>query len=162
MSRDEVRMNIKPSDLHALLNTFNKMGKAANKDLRDASYAIARDVASELKASASGANSIGGNAFQAQAVARGIAPRKDRLALIRVSGKRQVASGGASVEDLLWGAEFGSNRFKQFPRKSPREGRGNRGYFIFPTLKRLQPKIRKDWVNAVGKVADLWRAANRG
>jgi hypothetical protein len=142
--KDTVKMEIKPSDLRALLNTFNKMGKAANKDLRDASYSIARDVASELKASASGANSIGGNAFQAQAVARGIAPRKDRLALIRVSGKRQVASGGASVEDLLWGAEFGSN------------------HFIFPTLKRLQPKIRKDWVNAVGKVADLWRAANRG
>jgi len=155
-------MEIKPSDLRALLNTFNKMGKAANKDLRDASYAIAKDVASELKASAAGANSIGGNAFQAQAVAQGIKPRKDRLALIKISGKRKVTSSGASVEDLLFGAEFGSNRFKQFPRRSPREGRGNRGYFIFPTLKRLQPKIRKDWVNAVGKVADLWRAANRG
>lgn len=155
-------MEINPRDLRALLNTFSKMGKAANKDLRDASYAIARDVASELKASAAGANSIGGNSFQAQAVAQGIVPRKDRLALIRVSGKRQVASGGASVEDLLWGAEFGSSRFNQFPRKSPREGRGNRGYFIFPTLKRLQPKIRRDWVNAVAKVADQWRSLNRG
>jgi hypothetical protein len=159
---EQVKLEIKKSDLRALLNTFSKMGKAANKDLRDASYAIARDVASDLKASAAGANSIGGNAFQAQAVAQGIVPRKDRLALIKISGKRQVASGGASVEDLLWGAEFGSNKYKQFPGRSPREGRGNRGYFIFPTLKRLQPKIRKDWVNAVAKVADIWRAANSG
>jgi hypothetical protein len=159
---NDTKIQIKPSDLRALLKTFSKMGKAANKDLRDASYAIARDVASELKASAAGANSIGGNSFQAQAVAQGIVPRKDRLALIRIGGNRQVASGGASVSDLLWGAEFGSNRFRQFPQRSPREGRGNRGYFIFPTLKRLQPKIRKDWVKAVEKVADVWRAANRG
>jgi hypothetical protein len=159
---NNTKIQIKPSDLRALLNTFNKMGKAANKDLRDASYAIARDVASELKASAAGSNSIGGNSFQAQAVAQGIVPRKDRLALIRIGGNRQVVSGGGSVSDLLWGAEFGSNRFRQFPQRSPREGRGNRGYFIFPTLKRLQPKIRKDWVKAVEKVADVWRAANRG
>lgn len=159
---NDTKIQIKPSDLRALLNTFSKMGKAANKDLRDASYAIARDVASELKASAAGANSIGGNSFQAQAVAQGIVPRKDRLALIRIGGNRQVVSGGGSVSDLLWGAEFGSNRFRQFPQRSPREGRGNRGYFIFPTLKRLQPKIRKDWVKAVEKVADVWRAANRG
>jgi hypothetical protein len=159
---EQVNIQIKPSDLRALLNTFKKMGQAANKDLRDASYDIARDVANDLKASAAGSNSIGGNSFQAQAVAQGIVPRRDRLAIIKISGKRQVASGGASVEDLLWGAEFGSNRYKQFPARSPREGRGNRGYFIFPTLKRLQPKIRKDWVNAVGKVADIWREANRG
>jgi hypothetical protein len=159
---NDTRIQIDKSDLRALLNTFSKMGKAANKDLRDVSYTIARDVASELKASAAGANSIGGNAFQAQAVAQGIVPRKDRLALIKIGGNRQVVSGGGSVSDLLWGAEFGSNRFRQFPQRSPREGRGNRGYFIFPTLKRLQPKIRKDWVKAVEKVADLWRAANRG
>jgi hypothetical protein len=138
------------------------MGKAANKDLRDASYSIARDVASELSASASGAGSIGGNPFQAQAVAQGIRPYRDRTAKIKIRGKRPVTSGGGSVEDLLWGAEFGSNRFKQFPQRSPREGRGNRGYFIFPTLKRLQPKIRRDWVAAVNRVAYEWRRTNFG
>jgi hypothetical protein len=159
---EQVTLQIKKSDLRALLSTFSKMGKAANKDLRDASYAIARDVASDLKASAAGSNTIGGNSFQAQAVAQGIVPKKDRIAKIRISGRRQVASGGATVEDLLFGAEFGSNRFRQFPQRSPREGRGNRGYFIFPTLKRLQPKIRRDWVDAVKKVADIWRRSNLG
>jgi hypothetical protein len=159
---NDTKIQIKPGDLRALLNTFSKMGKAANKDLRDASYSIARDVASDLSASASGAGSIGGNPFQAQAVAQGIRPYRDRIAKIRINGKRPVVSGGGSVEDLLWGAEFGSNRYGQFPRRSPREGRGNRGYFIFPTLKRLQPKIRRDWVAAVNKVADQWRRITFG
>jgi hypothetical protein len=159
---NDTQLRIKPAELRALLNTFSKMGKAANKDLRDASYSIARDVASDLSASASGAGSIGGNPFQAQAVAQGIRPYRDRIAKIRINGKRPVVSGGGSVEDLLWGAEFGSNRYGQFPRRSPREGRGNRGYFIFPTLKRLQPKIRRDWVAAVNKVADQWRRLTFG
>jgi hypothetical protein len=159
---NETQLRIKPAELRALLNTFSKMGKAANKDLRDASYSIARDVASDLSASASGAGSIGGNAFQAQAVAQGIRPYRDRIAKIKINGKRPVVSGGGSVEDLLWGAEFGSNRYGQFPRRSPREGKGNRGYFIFPTLKRLQPKIRRDWVAAVNKVADEWRRLTFG
>lgn len=157
---EQIRYEINQSDLRTLLNTFTKMGKAANKDLRDASYDIAREVAKDLKASASGAGSIGGNPFQAQVVAEGIRPYRDRLAKIKISGKRPIASGGGTVEDLLWGAEFGSNKFKQFPRRSPREGKGNRGYFIFPTLRRTQPKIRKQWVDAVNKVADIWRKAN--
>ena len=159
---NDTRIQIRQSDLRALLNTFNKMGKAANKDLRDASYEIARNTAKDLQASAAGAGVIGGNPFQAQAVAQGIRPYRDRLAKIKISGKRQVVSGGASVEDLLWGTEFGSNRFRQFPARSPREGKGNRGYFIYPTLKRLQPRIRKQWVEAVNLVADKWRAANNG
>ena len=159
---NDTRIQIRQSDLRALLNTFNKMGKAANKDLRDASYEIARNTARELKASAAGAGSIGGNPFQAQAVAQGIRPQRDRLAKIKIAGKRQVLSGGASVEDLLWGSETGSTKFGQFPKKSPVKGKGNQGYFIFPTLKRLQPRIRKDWVEAVNKVADIWRAANNG
>jgi len=159
---NDTQLRIKPADLRALLNTFSKMGKAANKDLRDASYSIARDVASDLTASAAGAGSIGGNGFQAQAVAQGIRPYRDRIAKIKINGKRPIVSGGGSVEDLLWGAEFGSNRYRQFPQRSPREGRGNRGYFIFPTLKRLQPKIRRDWVAAVNKVADQWRRITFG
>ena len=158
----DIEIKINQSDLRALLSTFNKMGKAANRDLRKASYQIAKNTATELKLSALAAGSIGGNPNQAEAVATGIKAKSDRLPKIKISGDEQVASGGASVEDLLWGAEFGSTRFKRFPPRSPREGRGNRGYFIFPTLKRLQPRIRKQWVEAVNQVADKWRAANNG
>jgi hypothetical protein len=37
----------------------------------------------------------------------------------------------------------------KFPTRSPREGQGNAGYWIFPTLKRLQPRITRDYHEAV-------------
>lgn len=37
----------------------------------------------------------------------------------------------------------------KFPTRSPREGQGNKGYWIFPTLKRLQPRITRDYHEAV-------------
>jgi hypothetical protein len=68
----------------------------------------------------------------------------------------------------LFGNEFGGERNAynslsafpnggyRFPARSPREGRGNAGYWIFPTLKTLQPEIRRRWKDAVDKVMDNW------
>ena len=54
---------------------------------------------------------------------------------------------------MLWGGfEFGSNKFKQFPKWSGREGRGSRGWFIYPTLKRNQPQIIAQWEAAFDKI----------
>jgi hypothetical protein len=41
--------------------------------------------------------------------------------------------------------EFGSNKFKQFPSYSGRQGRGSRGWFIYPTLRRIQPELIEKW-----------------
>jgi hypothetical protein len=48
--------------------------------------------------------------------------------------------------------EFGSNRFPQFPNRTPTLGRGNKGYFIFPTLKAAQPYIIREWQEAFSKI----------
>jgi hypothetical protein len=73
---------------------------------------------------------------------------------------------------LLFGNEFGSDRNvfgskgnfpnggRKFPERSPREGRGNKGYWIFPTLKAMQPEITRRWKNAVGEVYENWTRTN--
>jgi hypothetical protein len=53
----------------------------------------------------------------------------------------QRFSGGGTTRDLWGGNEFGSNRYRQFPNWSGPEGRGSKGWFIYPTLRRIQPKI---------------------
>jgi hypothetical protein len=50
------------------------------------------------------------------------------------------------------GAEFGSNKKKQFPVWSGREGRGSRGWFIYPTLRAAQPHIINEWEQAFSKI----------
>jgi hypothetical protein len=68
----------------------------------------------------------------------------------------QKFSGGATTRRLWGGSEFGSNTYKQFPIWSGREGRGSRGYFIYPTLRRLQPEIVSRWTSAFDKILKEW------
>jgi hypothetical protein len=68
----------------------------------------------------------------------------------------QKFSGGATTQTLWGGSEFGSNRYKQFPVWSGRQGRGSRGWFIYPTLRAEQPHIINEWENAFSKIAKEW------
>jgi len=69
---------------------------------------------------------------------------------------RQKLSGGGTTQQLWGGYEFGSNKFKQFPVWSGREGRGSRGYFIYPTLRAEQPYIINQWENAFSRILKEW------
>ena len=64
----------------------------------------------------------------------------------------QKLSGGGTTQQLWGGAEFGSNRLKQFPVWSGREGRGSRGWFIYPTLRSAPPEIVRRWEESFSKI----------
>jgi hypothetical protein len=68
----------------------------------------------------------------------------------------QKFSGGGTTQQLWGGYEFGSNKFKQFPIWSGREGRGSRGWFIYPTLRAEQPAIIAQWEDAFSKILKEW------
>ena len=68
----------------------------------------------------------------------------------------QKFSGGATTQQLWGGYEFGSNKFKQFPVWSGREGRGSKGWFIYPTLRAEQPNIIAKWENAFTERLKEW------
>jgi hypothetical protein len=52
--------------------------------------------------------------------------------------------------------EFGSNRWKQFPRRTPRLGRGNQGYFIYPTLTENQRELIAKWEESFNRILKEW------
>ena len=69
----------------------------------------------------------------------------------------QRFSGGGSTKTLWAGFEFGSNRFRQFPTRTPRApGKGNLGYFIHPTLRRIQPELVREWLEGMDRVIKKW------
>lgn len=68
----------------------------------------------------------------------------------------QKFSGGGNTKQLWGGFEFGSNKYKQFPIWSGKEGRGSRGWFIYPTLREIQPEILSRWTDAFGRVLKEW------
>jgi len=68
----------------------------------------------------------------------------------------QKFSGGGTTQQLWGGFEFGSNKFRQFPIWSGREGRGSKGWFIYPTLREIQPEIVSKWENAFDQILKEW------
>ena len=71
----------------------------------------------------------------------------------------QKFSGGGTTQMLWAGTEFGSNKYKQFPiwsGNNPRGGRGSKGWFIYPTLRRLQPEILEKWETSFSEILKEW------
>jgi hypothetical protein len=82
--------------------------------------------------------------------------KSSRIGEITYGFASQKFSGGATTKDIWGGAEFGSNKYKQFPVWSGREGRGSKGWFIYPTLRRIQPEIVARWTASFDKILKEW------
>ena len=160
-------ITVKPDlgDYRGLLKALSVMNKEAQGTLKNDVYSISSWVAGGIKTSG-----YVGARFPAQAaiVAATVRPARDRVPTIYVGGSKGRASGGANAGQLLFGNEFGGERNAKgslsafpnggfrFPERTAREGRGNKGYWIFPTLKVMQPEIKRRWQEACVKVLDNW------
>ena len=168
-TRTTIRFQPDLKDLRGLLKALNKMDDDSKKALKDDVASISAWTAGAIKMSG-----YVGSPMPAQTaiVAQTVRANKDRIPNVSIGGSRGRASGGANAGVLLFGNEFGSDRNTfgsagnfpnggyKFPARTPREGRGNKGYWIFPTLKALQPEITRCWKNAVGEVYENWTRTN--
>jgi len=165
MATKPFEIKIADKDIQAILRTFKNMDDIAKEDMKKTVKEISNDAASSI-----------GSALQAtpqgQALARSIKVSNSykRGPVISIGGDNPKLKNGTPVGAIALGVEFGAyqnrprNRksgeytgYKQFQPRSPREGRGNAGYFIFPTLKALQPYITKRWVDEVDRIRREWR-----
>jgi hypothetical protein len=163
---DKTTITIKPDlgDYRSLLKAISVMDKQAQGALKDEVASISRWTAQGMIYASYGALMP----MQAAIVAQTIRPARDRVPTVYIGGAKGRASGGANAGQLLFGNEFGSDRNAKgskgafpnggyrFPERSNSQGRGNTGYWIFPSLKDMQPTIRKRWFDAVTRVLDNW------
>lgn len=151
-------ITIKPvdRDYKALLRTFGKMDDIAKNDMKK----IASDLAERGANYARGAASRSPyNPKQAVAVAESIKISKsDKAPSFSIGGNRKVGSSAFSAGYVIMGNEFGSKQYKQFPKRSPSEGRGNRGWWLYPALSRFQPTIASEWLKGYERIRDAWKA----
>jgi len=142
------------NDIRDILKAFKVMDDQATEEARIQSAALATYAAEEIKTAARSRTKSG---KVAQRVADGVSISKSsKIGEFKYGFARQKFSGGANTQ-TLWGAvEFGSNKFKQFPAYSGRQGRGSRGWFIYPTLRRIQPELISKWEAAYNRILDKW------
>lgn len=147
---DEVKIAYDKSDLRGITKAFKAMDEQATEVAKRESSALAEFAKSSI---IDGSALMPVNQASALRIATGIKVSKSsKIGELRIGFASQKFSGGGTTLDLLYGTEFGSKKYKQFPTRSPREGRGNRGYFIYPTLRRIQPEIIAKWEIAFNSI----------
>jgi hypothetical protein len=135
------------AELRQVYKAFKNMDDRAKEEAKRESNALAEYARNQISAAAQGRTK------PALAIATGSRVKKSsKTGEITYGFASQRFSGGATTKDLWGGYEFGSNRYRQFPVWSGREGRGSRGWFIYPTLRKIQPKIISEWTAAFDRV----------
>jgi hypothetical protein len=141
------------SELRAVFKALKNMDEKATDEAKRVSGALADYARSEVINTASGLSS---RAVSSR-IAQGARVKKSsKIGEITYGFAAQKFSGGATTKDIWGGSEFGSNRYKQFPVWSGREGRGSKGWFIYPTLRKIQPKIVSEWTESFTKILKEW------
>jgi hypothetical protein len=142
------------AELRSIVKAFKAMDDEAVNRAKRTSNALATFAANKIKATAYG-RTVASQAVRR--VAEGVRVSKSsKIGEFSYGFAGQRFSGGGTTQILWPGLEFGSNRFKQFPRRTPNRGRGNSGYFIYPTLRQIQPQLVRQWEDAFSKILKEW------
>ena len=141
-------------ELAQLIKAFKAMDAEATKIAAQSGFELSEFVAGKVK-SAGYSRYI--NPTAVRRIVDGVSVSKtSKVGQVSYGFARQRFSGGGTTRQLWPGFEFGSKRFKQFPTYSGRFGRGGRGWFIFPTLRRLQPELVRKWEEKFSDILKIW------
>lgn len=135
------------AELRRIIGAFKAMNEEAVAAAKRESSALAEYAQGQIKGAAQG------RGIAAARIADGSKVSKSsKVGELSFGFASQKFSGGGTTQQLWGGNEFGSNRRKQFPVWSGSSGRGSTGYFIYPTLRAIQPEILDKWQNAFEKI----------
>ena len=151
MASEQVALD--QTELRQVFKALKGMTDEAKDEAKRQSGALAEFARSEVIQTA---NSIRSNKVAGRIAQGSRVKKSSRIGEITYGFASQKFSGGATTKDIWGGSEFGSNKFKQFPVWSGREGRGSKGWFIYPTLRRIQPEIVAKWTASFDKILKEW------
>jgi len=141
------------AELRGIIKAFGAMSDEAVSAAKRESGALA----DYLKSKISDAAGLLFSSKVASRIADGSKVSKSsKIGEISYGFASQKFSGGGTTQQLWGGSEFGSNKFKQFPVWSGKEGRGSRGWFIYPTLRKEQPHIIDQWEQSFSQIIKEW------
>jgi hypothetical protein len=136
------------AELRAIVRSFKAMDDEATGQAKK----ITSELADFVQGKIIGAASRSRNLLDDRIAQGSKVSKSSKIGEISFGFARDKVSGGGTTQQLWGGAEFGSNQLKQFPVWSGREGRGSRGWFIYPTLRSVQPEIVKRWEESFSKI----------
>lgn len=136
MAKTNTAQAVDIKGIRALLRALSKIDKALQADVRDASQAIANDLAA-------GAKNAAHTPLQNKAAA-GLKAKRDRIPAVQTAG----------VKDIFYGAEFGGGRRPSTRQFLPHKGQ--EGYFLYPYARAHARDYTDQWADAVDKAFAAW------
>ena len=143
---DNVEIAYDKADLRRITSAFKAMDAEATDAAKRESSALAEFAQGKIKSKATGRGKAADRIAQGSVVSK-----SSKIGELSFGFARQKFSGGATTQQLWGGTEFGSIKFKQFPNWS-----NSKGYFIYPTLREIQPDIIAKWENAFDRILKEW------
>jgi len=148
----EEAIGFSKQELRSVFSAFKAMDEEAVKQAKGVSNGLATYLQYKIiGASRSRPNQAASRIAQGSRVSK-----SSKIGEISFGFVSQKFSGGGTTQQLWGGYEFGSNKYKNFPVWSGKQGRGSRGYFIYPTLREEQPHIIAQWETAFSKIVKEW------
>jgi hypothetical protein len=139
------------AELRAIIYAFKGMDDEAVSQAKSVSNGLATYLQSKIISKSQGRDTASRRIAEGSRVSK-----SSKIGEMSFGFASQKFSGGGTTQQLWGGYEFGSNKYRQFPIWSGREGRGSRGWFIYPTLKAEQPQIIAQWQEAFSKIVKVW------
>lgn len=143
MAKGSFSVNVTGHGVRETLAAFNRLPKDASQELRERSLALAEALVPKIQADARADVSP-----QAKLLAPTVKARRDRVPVVVAGGTKRIGRLRRPAWTLLFGAEFGSNRFRQF-RKSHT---GRAGSWMFGVVETHRAAIFKAWDEAADAV----------
>ena len=152
-------------ELNQIAKVLRSMSEIAVAESKKRVQEIAQKELDAIRSVASGRGKV------AQRIADGGKVKKSSLlGEIQFGFASQRFSGGATTQfntrndppgnrkGIGAATEFGSSKYPQFPRWSGPmpKGPGSRGWFIYPTVRALQPTIIKEFEDVVMQIRKEW------
>jgi hypothetical protein len=148
---DNVEIAYDKADLRRITSAFKAMDSEATDAAKRESSALAEFAKGKIQQKATSRGKAADRIASGSRVSK-----SSKIGELSFGFVSQKFSGGATTKDLWGGTEFGSNKYKQFPVWSGTEGRGSKGWFIYPTLREIQPDLIAKWENAFDRILKEW------
>ena len=152
--KESVKIGVRIEGLDQTLKAYNKLDKDGKKAAKDEVVKISQLLAERIRSKAPADKRY-------QNLAVSVRAGRDRVPVITIGRlANPKVSGGGGPRELVIGMEFGADQAGpnawRFPPRTPRLGRGNAGYWIYPTLRANQDEIVRLWFDAMDRIIEEW------
>lgn len=157
MAKESVNVGLEIEGLRETIRAFRALDDQSKVEAKASSKRVAELLASAIRAATPTGDRRYTNLGQTvrSTVGRNGTPGID------IGGRvNPRVSGGGTPANLIIGMEFGANQAGRngwrFPPRTPRLGRGNEGYWVYPTARAKQREVVSLWQNSLNSIINDW------